>query len=337
MTVIVSDSFNRADSTSLGSTDNYNGGTSKAWSIAQGGATNFQIKSNQLWNSVATQTHAVVDSGISDASVSVTVESYTTGSNQNSVTFRFTGTSAYFWFFTDTSANAIKIYRTNGSSTIIASTTPSAAGVSLTAPYTMKASFNGSTITCYINDVQVLTVTDTFNQTATKHGIQNWSGNTYFDNFQIEDFSSGGYVTQTPNASTADGIATTSDAGVIGQQSTSGAANGSASTNNTTPITLQQANPGPANGTSTGADFTSGAQGANAGQANGQASTADAVPIRIQIANAGAANGASSSSDTQPILKQQAQAGTAAGTANTAWVVPRTGVDIQPDMFKILH
>lgn len=332
MTVLVSDSFNRADSTTtLGSTDSYAGGSAMTWGVI--GTAVYGISSNQAYESTsANDNPAYVDLGANADNVRVSVDLATSSGIYNTgLAFRITDNRNYFRCYGTTAS--LKIDRmVNGTLTNIASVTLSG----YTYPITFSVEVSGSTINYLVNAVQKGTLTDTNLQTATKHGLYLSGTAQRLDNFKVETLTSSG-VNQPANAGAANGVATTSDAGVIGQQTTPGSATGVSSTNDTTPITLQQANAGPANGTSTGADFTSGAQSANAGPANGQASTADAVPIRILVAVAGAANGTSSSSDAVPILKQQAQAGTAAGTASTSWVVPRTGVDIQPDMFKILH
>jgi hypothetical protein len=54
----------------------------------------------------------------------------------------------------------------------------------------MSVVFKGTSVTCYVNDIQIISATSTFNQTATKHGIQAYNyGAARFDNFTIETLS----------------------------------------------------------------------------------------------------------------------------------------------------
>lgn len=175
-TYLVSDSFNRADSATLGSTDSSVGGTAKAWTSDSGA---FQIKSNQLWNSIAGQSTVFLDAGVSNYSVSMVVN---TQAGQNSLVLRWTDSLNNYTFLTEPLVNSVKLYKTQaGTRTQIATAT-----MTLTAPYTMKASLTNGHFTCYINGAPTLLAADTFNQTATKVGVQNWSGQPFLDDFTLE-------------------------------------------------------------------------------------------------------------------------------------------------------
>jgi hypothetical protein len=156
MGVKVYDSFNRADSaTTLGNAD-----TGQAWTILNG---IFGISSNQAYIvSGSGDLAAVVNPALSDGTLGHTLSLL--GSTIRLI-FRSSDTSNYFNF--QASSSGYSLYRrVAGTFTQIGSY-----GTLPVQGDKMKVTINGSSITCYVNDVAVMTVTDTFNQTSTMHGF----------------------------------------------------------------------------------------------------------------------------------------------------------------------
>jgi hypothetical protein len=174
VTTIVSDSFNRADSTTaLGTAD-----TGQIWSALSGV---WGISSNQAYWITGNPSLHVVESGQSD--VQISLDSIVTGSSIcGAIGFRATDASNY-WFFRN-NAGTNNLYKVVGGTATLVSSLAYALSAGT---YTFKVVANGSTIECYINGILQFTATDTHNQTATKHGVRNHATTTArFDNFLVQ-------------------------------------------------------------------------------------------------------------------------------------------------------
>ncbi len=168
--VSTSDTFNRADSTTtLGSTD---GGTSLTWQYDApvfGGTPSWGIVSNTAYTpgtgaGLARSPVAYVDIGSGDIDLSVTLA---TAGNQGGLIFRWSD-SANYWFFLNSLIDNVMYLgkRVAGVSTILAGAAGAAGnGVAL------RVVALGSSITAYSGVTVKATTTDTFNATATKHGL----------------------------------------------------------------------------------------------------------------------------------------------------------------------
>jgi len=159
------DAFGRADSsTTLGTTD-----TGQTWSVLSG---TWGISSNAAYEPGAVNgaQHAVVtDSGLSDCVVQVTVPVLSGLSGNAGVVFRATDDSNYWrfviggatdnnWYFQKKVAGSFSLVGTGG-------------GVA--AGDVLRVVLGGNTITVFKNGTQMATTTDSFNSTATKHGMSN--------------------------------------------------------------------------------------------------------------------------------------------------------------------
>lgn len=181
MTVLASDSFNRADTNSgLGTTDSFNGGTATVWQRHAGDQVGIASNeafpyngSNPLYN--------FLDCGQSDVSISVDIPNY---QDAFACMFRLDPVANTGLLFHQ-SGGQLQSFN-GGAYTTIAST-----GTGVPTGSTVKVTLQGSTITVYINGTQVLTATSALNQTSTKHGLGNWtgSGSCRWDNFQIESIA----------------------------------------------------------------------------------------------------------------------------------------------------
>jgi len=173
--IIVSDGFNRSNSnTTMSDAD-----TGQAWLYYNG---TWGISNNQAYMATYTggtaQSSAVVDSGVSNCTITVGIPVI---SGEARVVFRLTDATNLF---------QLKAYSNNytlrrfvaGSSTNIASysTTPANGD-------RIVIALNGSQITVYINGTKAFTVSDSFNQSATCHGIGGYgTASERYDNFTVE-------------------------------------------------------------------------------------------------------------------------------------------------------
>lgn len=169
-TIYVSDTFTRADSSSsLGTAD-----TGQAWTALAG---TWGISSNKAYKVTASaQGYAVIDSLHADCTVAVTVSgaSMTAGGG---VTFRASDASN-LWFV-DIDGTGSSIYKNQtGSLTNMLS---GMAG--FTAGDVMSVVLLGTSIIVKKNGTQIGSLTNSFNSTATKHGLRDYTGTVRLDDF----------------------------------------------------------------------------------------------------------------------------------------------------------
>lgn len=181
------DDFNRADTTNNIGTPSDGG---SAWSQLSG---TWGISSNQAYTSVSTsQAVCVLESSLADVDVQYTVNTYQ--QNNSGLIARSTDNSNYLLCSvgsggTGTDPYSLIIYkRVSGSFTSLGSNTYTHG------TDTVKFSVNGSSLIGYINGVSKVSVSDSFNSTATKHGMRNdtdVSSVARFDTFSITGIGGG--------------------------------------------------------------------------------------------------------------------------------------------------
>lgn len=178
-TVSVSDSFNRANG-SLGSTDNYAGGTSVAW-ISEAGLPMPVISSNTaMANNSSGNSIALVNSGVSDATIQADFTIKTT--NQSYIEFRTTSDASNRLLATlDMYGNiSISNQATSGSSTLATGRATYVNGG------TLMVRLKGKSISVYYNSAFVCSASSSVNQTSNLHGFGFYQDTTSFvDNFKI--------------------------------------------------------------------------------------------------------------------------------------------------------
>ncbi|MEM5009223.1 hypothetical protein WKH57_00750 [Niallia taxi] len=171
----VYDSFNRVNSLSIGMTD-----SGHEWQQISGG---WGITDNQCYIStplVSNVDRLILDSKLNDCEVSVQLNSF--GENPSRLIFRYLDTYNEFFVLARPDQYIIQRRREGTLTTLGASQTIPVAGD------TVKVRLKGANITFYVNDIQKIQISDSFNQLATKHGL--CSINTTrcrFDNFKIEE------------------------------------------------------------------------------------------------------------------------------------------------------
>lgn len=173
---IVSDGFNRPDSTNaLGNTD-----TGNAWEIVSG---DWGISGNAAYTSVASASTslAVVESGVSDGELSVTISAGITNA-RNRLIFRYTNVDNFLYVVTTTTGYALSKRQAGSISTI------GNYDITLVNGDVLKVVMRGSSIKLYINGLLGIDATNTFNTTATMHGLGIYNSTlARFDNFKVEE------------------------------------------------------------------------------------------------------------------------------------------------------
>lgn len=153
-----SDSFNRADG-AIGTAD-----TGEVWSVLSG---TWTIASNQAKEGTTTSTQhlAVLDCGVSDGAVQVTIPSVAAGSANAGLSFRASDVSNHWRLISDSSGTYIE-KKVAGTFTTMASYAPVATDGDV-----LRVVMLGSLVGAYRNGTPLGCVTDSFNSTATKHGL----------------------------------------------------------------------------------------------------------------------------------------------------------------------
>jgi hypothetical protein len=170
-----SDSFNRVDSgVSLGTPDD----AGSAW-VALSGTWGISTNRGAALGTADGLHHvAYLESNLSDAVVSVTFPVITSTAG---FAFRISDNNNYLFFQVD-SASRNLVKRAAGAFTQIGGPV---AGTTANGDVFM-ARLQGSLITIYQNGLPILSVTETFNQTATKHGLKTFTGDSsLYDDFTV--------------------------------------------------------------------------------------------------------------------------------------------------------
>ncbi len=169
MSIIASDSFNRANSAvTMGDTDSAAGGTNKTW-VPNSGV--WGISSNAAYTpSSDSQVTTVVESSAADTTVAVKMAT--------------AGDAGLCWRSTDDThnwlTNGSSIFKRNGGFTQVATYAGESSGD------TISVVLSGSSGILQKNGTQVASWSDAFNSTATKHGLRCTSTNLVrFDDFSI--------------------------------------------------------------------------------------------------------------------------------------------------------
>lgn len=167
------DTFTRADSsTTLGTSE-----SGQAWAVGNNGdaATlpTFGIQSGQAYclnPGTQVDTHAWIETGLSDCAISANVTVCTAASGDwVGLLFRRQDSSNYFWVRLDNGNDAVAIVRNLAGTRSV----PSSAALTLTdgQVVALQIVLSGSSIKVFCDGVLKITYTDTNMQTATKHGL----------------------------------------------------------------------------------------------------------------------------------------------------------------------
>lgn len=172
----IEDDFNRAD-TDAGLGTSSSGHT---WLTGGTGNNTWGIEGNRAYK-VGASINAVayIESTLSDCAVEATLQTFDIRSG---VSFRFSDNSNWWFAYWLTSTGFQVRKMVAGSSNLVFSHTQTGANGD-----TLKVILIGDQIEVYINGSLKTTITDSFNQTATKHGLFRQSGGSGLERW--EDFS----------------------------------------------------------------------------------------------------------------------------------------------------
>lgn len=122
---------------------------------------------------------AVLETGAADASVETSLY---LGANDSGLLLRCSNSSNYLRI--SLSSTAIRLYKTQGGSTSLIGAVP--ANLALGQIYNVRAILSGSTVSLFVQGVNVATFSTSFNQTATRHGLYaNNSGARRWERFTV--------------------------------------------------------------------------------------------------------------------------------------------------------
>ncbi len=185
MTLYSTDSFSRSDSTTnLGVTDGAGTLDPLTWTQNLGV---WGISTNRAYSSAPVSNVAVatVDLGVANVDLSLT-----TVAGTSALVFRYTDNSNYWYWFTNPGANSALYRREAGTDNLVGFTGPSAAGD------VMRVVANGNSIQAYRNGTLQVSTTNSFNNTATKHGMRTVFAADFADNWSASSASSNVFLTE---------------------------------------------------------------------------------------------------------------------------------------------
>lgn len=188
-TPLASDSFDRTNSTNIGSTDGAaveeQGGSGLAWTEIYG---DFDIELNRLrtLTSGGADPHylCTLDSGSADCIIQCTTQS-PVDAGANGISLRATDASNFWLIDAEYTGNTFRLYEYNGG----VWTQRASTNVALVAStdYALTVVADGTNIAAYMNSGdRIAYASATFNQTATRHGVR--AGNNadvQFENFVV--------------------------------------------------------------------------------------------------------------------------------------------------------
>ncbi len=133
-----------------------------SWSVLAG---SFNIQSNRANSANTTTGYAVFDSGVADCTISCVINGAATPIGIY-VLFRVTDASNFWFAYVAPGGNWILFKKVAGSNTNVASGTAPGTG-----DHTVNVTLSGNSISINWDGTNTLSTTDSFNATATKHGI----------------------------------------------------------------------------------------------------------------------------------------------------------------------
>lgn len=181
-TTIAADNFDRADGTVLGSTS--------AGGLVWKSRGLFTLKGGALSSVAGITDMATIDTGTSDVIIEATIKQISSGAMSNGGGIIFRGNAddtGFWWFSTRKSSNEVgfDFYRMEANSPIRATTT--AAGLVPRAGQRVKVTASGTTLTAYVDNVQVAQVIGaSFNANQGRVGFYaNASSTTHWDDLVV--------------------------------------------------------------------------------------------------------------------------------------------------------
>lgn len=182
VTAYVLDTFTAADSTALNGRTPSPTTAGNNWTTLEGAGAQQTIQSNvaRLVAGAAVQS-LTVDTGQASGTVTVSAALGATGATGCGIMFRMTDANNYWLLWID-GANRVDVYK------VVANVSTTRANIviaSNTAAHDLRVVLSGHSIVATYGGVSVANLTDSFNATATKHGMRAYANTATFDNFQM--------------------------------------------------------------------------------------------------------------------------------------------------------
>lgn len=183
------DNFNRADTSAIGTPSD--GGS--AWVYATTAGAGWGVGSNKAYNvydASSNRYYGYLECSAADGDVQVTLSTTSGGSGYVGLAARVTGTDD-LWVVRASAASGYELIKfVSGSATVVGTygTGPSDGDV-------LKWTLSGDSHTVYVNGVSRITASDSFNNTATKHGLHAngaWPTSARWDDWSFTDAGGGG-------------------------------------------------------------------------------------------------------------------------------------------------
>jgi hypothetical protein len=156
-----------------------------SYTVVNGG---FNISNNRAIGTAVGTNDAVIDTGLSDATISAQMYAPTSAGGAGLI-FRETDASNYWLAQWDVGGGAFTLFkRVAGTPTTLCTTGIGSALVSAGAgrEIPIEVLITGSSIRVLLHGVSICTVTDSFNSTATKHGINLFGTTATIDDLKIQ-------------------------------------------------------------------------------------------------------------------------------------------------------
>jgi hypothetical protein len=151
------------------------------WAAA-GGFADLVFASGAATGTAAVVSADVVESGLSDSTVSFNAKP--TGAGTAGAVFRYTDTNNYWFVEWVQSTGVATVYEKTAG--VVTARTSSTIAVTASKPVVLAVVLSGTSIKVYINGAQVgSTVTSASHQTATKHGIYDFGGGVFYGEFRV--------------------------------------------------------------------------------------------------------------------------------------------------------
>jgi hypothetical protein len=175
--VNITDDFNRADEDPL-----TNATTSEPW-VTQLGSIGVQTNKAHTYALSGGNAISTIEAGVADVEVVCVMTAVANNSTTGGLVFRYVDNSNY-WRYIDkgnADGSVVVTKRVAGVNTDVFDSGPTAAVV----PFELKIIADGNDIEVWLDGSLVDSFTDSFNATATKHGLFSSGGTPTMDDFSI--------------------------------------------------------------------------------------------------------------------------------------------------------
>ncbi len=183
MTTLLSDDFGEADGTAINGKALDVGGT---WSAELASTAQVQSHKYAEQSSGGAAYGNLADAGTGDGEVSADFSFPASGNIDAGITFRYGGTTSQFFAIFEAEPSRLVLYKYNGSVSELGSYTTDLHGTTAN----IKVRCSGSSIKVYIDSVERISVSDSFNSTETFFGIRNYrsGGGSPFQQVPVANF-----------------------------------------------------------------------------------------------------------------------------------------------------